>query len=481
LEFVSQRSCLIRTLFTQVRIPASRAKTFQPQHRRDTVIKLKSIAVALGLAGIMAGPWERAGAAGFMLFEQSGSGLGNAFAGGAAAAEDASTVFLNPAGLTRLPGQQFAVAVHAIQPVFEFDNQGSTIFNGQPLRGTEGGNAGELAIVPNLYYAMDLTPRLKFGLGVNVPFGLKTEYSDQSIARYHAIKSEVTTANINPSLAFKVNDLVSIGGGVNYQRITAELTNAIDFGSICFVTPGLGAGPCTALGITPQNRDGKVKLEANDGSWGYNVGVLFTLPQETRIGIHYRSSIEHTLEGSAKFASVPAVFAASPVFRNGDVKASIKLPETISLSSFQQLNPTWALMGDITWVRWSRFDELRARFANGAPDNVTPENWDDSYRVSLGINYQASDAWKIRAGVAYDDSPVSTTFRTPRIPDDDRIWVALGASFKASKQSTLDIGYVHIFLNGDADLNLRSPTAGNLRGEYDGYVDILSVQFTHTF
>jgi len=442
------------------------------------ISNLKPTAVALGLAGMLAAAGGGAQAAGFQLFEQSGSGLGNAFAGGAASAEDASTVFFNPAGLTRLTGRQFAVAVHAIQPVFEFDNQGSTIA-GQALRGTEGGNAGELGIVPNLYYAMDITPQLKFGLGVSVPFGLKTEYSDQSIARYHAIKSEVTTMNINPALAFKINDLISIGGGVNYQRITAELTNAIDFGTICFGTVGPGA--CTALGITPQNRDGKVKLEANDGSWGYNVGVLFTLPQDTRIGIHYRSSIEHTLEGSAKFASVPAVFAASPVFRNGDAKASIKLPETISLSTFQQLNPTWALMGDITWVRWSRFDELRVRFANGAPDNVTPENWDDSYRVSLGMNYQASDAWKIRAGVAYDDSPVSTTFRTPRIPDEDRIWLALGASFKPSKQTTLDIGYVHIFLNGDVNLNLRNTTAGNLRGEYDGHADIVSVQFTHSF
>lgn len=448
--------------------------------------KPKRIAVAFVSTGALACGGVQA--AGFQLFEQSGSGLGNAYAGGAAAAEDASTIFFNPAGMVRVPGHQLAAAVHFIQPTFEFNNRGSTTAFGTPLRGTDGGNAGELGVVPNLYYVMDITPRAKFGLGVSVPFGLKTEYSDSSVVRYHAVKSELETININPAVAFKVNDIVSVGGGINLQQINAELTQAIDFGTICFASgPPFGVGPlgqapCTALGITPQNRDGKVKLEADDASWGYNLGILFTLPFDTRVGFSFRSSIEHNLEGSAKFANVPTVFATSPSFRNTSVSASVDLPEVASLSAYQQLNPKWALMGDITWTNWSRFKELRVRFANGAPDSVTPENWEDTYRLALGITYSANDAWKIRGGVAYDQSAVSTTFRTPRIPDEDRIWLGLGASWKLFKQSTLDLGYVHIFIPGDADLRLtNNPAAGNLIGDYDSNAHIVSLQFTHTF
>jgi long-chain fatty acid transport protein len=420
--------------------------------------RVKTIFTAFGLAG--AALSQGAQAAGFQLFEQSGSGLGNTFAGGAAIAEDASTVFFNPAGLTRLPGRQFAAALHVIQPTFEFDNEGSTI-GGLPLSGTEGGNAGELGLVPNLYYAMDITPRLKFGLGVSVPFGLKTEYSDQSVVRYHAIKSEIETIDINPALAYKVNDWLSVGAGVSLQQVNAELTNAI------------------RLAPFP---DGKVKLEADDASWGYNLGILFSLPQNTRIGISFRSSIEHTVEGSAKFINVPAFIAAARNLRNTNIKATVDLPEIASISAYQQLDAKWALMGDITWTNWSRFDELRIRFASGLLDSVTPENWEDTYRLALGLTYQWSDALKIRSGVAYDQSAVSTEFRTPRIPDEDRIWIGVGASWKVSKQSTLDLGYVHIFIPGDADLRLTQPaTSGILIGQYDSHADIVSVQFTHTF
>ncbi|MGH8727627.1 MAG: OmpP1/FadL family transporter [Burkholderiales bacterium] len=412
-------------------------------------------------------------AAGFQLFEQSGSGLGNAFAGGAAAAEDASTVFFNPAGLTRIPGRQLVVAGHLIHVEAEFENQGSTLgFAPIPLSGGDGGDAGGSALVPNLYYAMDLPADLKFGLGVNAPFGLKTHYDAGWVGRYHALTSQLATININPSLAYKVNDVVSIGAGLDAMYADARLSNAVDFGL-------LALGPAGS-----QLFDGRAEVEGDDWGYGYNLGVLFNLSDATRIGVAYRSKITIDIDAEADF-NVPALlapgFAALGVFRETDASAAVDLPDFASLSVFHQLNSAWAVMADVTWTNWSRFDELRVEFDNPVqPDAVTPQNWDDSYKVAVGATYQHNDAWKFRGGVAYDKSPVPDEFRTPRIPDEDRLWLSFGAQVKLCPTCALDFGYTHIFVD-DPELNLTSLTAGNLRGEYDSSVDIFSVQYSHGF
>jgi long-chain fatty acid transport protein len=155
-------------------------------------------------------------AAGFALIEQSGSGMGNAYAGGSAIAEDASTIFFNPAGMTYIQGTQAVGAIHFIKPNAEFNNQGSVAadFPGpspaKPL-GSEGPNAGDLALVPNAYFKTDLNENIKLGLGINAPFGLKTEYDKEWLGRFQADMSELKTINFNPAIAFKVNDQLSLG------------------------------------------------------------------------------------------------------------------------------------------------------------------------------------------------------------------------------------------------------------------------------
>lgn len=412
-------------------------------------------------------------AAGFQLFEQSGSGLGNAFAGGAAAAEDASTIFFNPAGLTRLPGRQLIVAGHLIHVEAEFDNQGSTLgFAPIPLSGDDGGDAGGIAVIPNLYFAMDVSPDLKFGIGTGSPFGLKTHYDAGWVGRYHALTSSLKTININPALAYKVNDFVSLGAGVDALYADARLSNAVDFGLIAL-------GPAGS-----QAFDGRAEVEGDDWGYGYNFGALFTITPSTRVGVAYRSKITIDIDGDANF-NVPAPlapgFAALGLFQETDANAGVDLPDFASVSVFHQLNPSWAVMADVTWTNWSRFDELRVQFANpNQPDAVTPQNWDDSYRYSVGATYQHNDAWKFRAGVAYDESPVPDEFRTPRIPDEDRIWLSFGAQYRLCPTCALDFGYTHIFVD-DPELDLTSLSAGNLRGDYDSSVNILSVQYSHGF
>lgn len=426
--------------------------------------------------------------AGFALIEQSVSGLGNAYAGGAASAEDASTVFYNPAGLTRLPGQQFIVGGHIIIPSLKFHNENSTHVlqgaTGIPLRGGDGGNGGVTKFIPNMYYSIKLSDRFSFGMGINAPFGLATEYDNTWVGRYHAIESDVMTVNFNPSVAYKVTDHLSVGAGFSVQYIKAELSNAIDFGTLDFL--GRLGLPPGALGLTPQSADGFVSLEGDSWGVGYNVGILYEFTKNTRIGMAYRSRIKHTLDGDADFSNVPSGLNPYPVFKDGGVEADIKLPDSFSISFFHQFNPQWMVMADFTWTNWSLFKELRVKFDNpNQPESVTTEEWQDSYRYSLGVTYAPNTNWTFRVGTAYDTSAVpNEQRRTPRIPDEDRIWAACGIGYKLSKFVSFDLGYAHLFIK-DPKIN-KDPTGedavrGGLKGTYDAYINIVSAQLTIAF
>lgn len=420
-------------------------------------------------------------AGGFALNEMSAASVGNAHAG-TAAAEDPSTIYFNPAGLMLQSGRQFMAAGSAIRPSAKFRNQGSTSAAGTPMTGGNGGDAGGWAFVPALYYAMDLSPDMRFGIGMQAPFGLTTEYDDGWVGRYQALKSDLLTVNINPTLAYRLNDAVSFGAGISAQYIDVELSRAIDFGSVCI--GAIGAGVCGPAGFTPQARDGEVNIKGDDWGFGYNLGVMFTPRPDLRWGLAYRSKIKHKLKGDAEFeqpAGLPAPIAASPVFTNGGVRSSVDLPESVSLGGYAALDQRWEVMADITWMRWSRFKELRIRFDNGAPDNVTAEEWRDTVRVSAGVNYRYNDAWKLRGGIAFDESPVKTEFRTPRVPDANRVWLAFGAQYKPTRHSSWNFGYAHLFVKDSSINKAEPPVGGTLVGNYENDVNILSAQYHHAF
>lgn len=400
-------------------------------------------------------------AAGFALIEQSASGMGNAFAGGSAIAEDASTIYFNPAGMTYIQGTQAVGALHLIKPSAEFNNNGSIKGGGGTVQlGGDGGDAGDLAFVPNAYFKLDLNDNIKLGVGVNAPFGLKTEYDNGWMGRFQALKSEVKTVNINPAIGFKVNEQLSVGAGVSAMWTQATLTRAVNTGS--------------AL------TESSVHIKGDDWGFGFNLGAIYQATPDTRVGVAYRSKVDQHLEGDAKFG-------APLTARNTSVKAAVSLPENFSVSAFSRLSDTWDLMGDVTWTHWSRFKELRIDFANALPDAVTAENWDNTMRYSVGINYHYSDAIKLRAGLAYDEEAIKDQFRTARIPGNDRKWLSLGANWKIAPASSVDVGYSHLFIsNASIDDNqtaaiVGAPGNGRLTGSYDGSVDILSFQYTHNF
>ncbi|MBU0622365.1 MAG: outer membrane protein transport protein [Gammaproteobacteria bacterium] len=429
-----------------------------------------SVACALQL---MSG---NASASAFALIEQS-SGLGNSFAGGAAAAEDATTIFFNPAGMTKLKGDQVTVAASFIDFSAKFSDTGST---GAALQtaGGNGGDAGALAVVPNTYIVAEIEPVLRFGLGINAPFGLMTEYDPDWIGRFQAIDSKIQTININPSLSYEMNDIVSLGIGLNYQHITGELTSAVNYSAAAYDAGG--AGLLTAIG--GPGVEGVSTIKGSDSAWGYNLGVLFQVAPETRWGLSYRSKIKYTLNGTITFADVPAALTASPLLANGDVTLPITMPDSLSISVFHQMGNGWDIMADATRTGWSVLQEMKIDRSNGSNVLTVQEKWKDTWRVAAGASYHYNEQWLARMGVAYDQTPVPDAYRTARIPDNDRTWISVGGQYKVSQAGTLDFGYAHLFVKDASIADMQAAAGkGDLVGTYKGSVNIVSVQYAHSF
>ncbi len=439
-------------------------------------------AVALGLLTLAAG---QASAAGFAIKEQSGAALGNAFAGVSAGAHDLSDMFFNSAALALQSGSQVVAIGSYIAPQAELKGgAATTILTGSIGGGNGGGDIADDALVPALYGMWDLSDRVKLGIGVTAPWGLSTNYNANWIGRYHALKSELKTININPVVSYKINDMISVAVGAQAQYIKAELTNALDFGTIDQV---LTAG---AFGGVPTQDDGAARVEGTDWGYGYTLGAMFQPLPGTRIGVGYRSKVSHEIDGDARFelgGSVgQGISGATGQFVATDAKASITIPEIVSFGISQEITPQWTVMAEAAWTRWSRFKELRVRFANPLQaDSVTDESWRNSWFGSLGVTYKPANGWTFRGGVAYDESPIPDANRTPRIPGTDRVWIALGASKSITSNFDVSLGYTHIFLS-DTPIGLTTSGTGNtfrgnISGEYESSIDIVSVQLRYRF
>ncbi len=415
---------------------------------------LMRLAVSLALSALSGTVW----AGGFAIGTQTGAGTGNAFAGGAASAEDASVAWTNPAAMSLLPaGKHVSAAGHLLRPSFKFQDSGSTIPGA--LGSGNGGDGGDWAAVPNAAFVMSLNNDLSFGFALNVPFGLKTEYDNGWIGQRIGLMSEIKAINFNPSLSYKVSPSVSIGVGVSVQYFEAELTN----------TSALG----TAV------------LKADDIGFGFNLGAIFRATPSTRIGVSYRSSMDYTLEGATTFSAVPAA--------NARAEAKLRTPESASLSFFSAIDPKWEIMADLTWTRWSRVQSIvptcqqasAVVCAGGAGTPVVgatlPTHWKDTWRIGVGANYKYSDRLKLRMGLAYDPTPTNDVDRTARLPDQDRFWVAAGAQYRLSKQGRLEFGYAHEFVR-DARVDTQVfGTAFRQTGHFKDRADILTIAYSHAF
>jgi len=407
-------------------------------------------------------------ASGFSIIEQSVTGLGSAFAGSAAAAEDASTIYFNPAGLTELNSPEVDIALHYIAPQTDFSDSGSSSPFGTELTGGTSGDAAKNAVVPNFYYSQPINDSTVLGLGITAPFGLVTEYDDTWKGRYHAVKSDMKTININPTLAFKVNNKLSIGAGINLQKIEIELTQMADLAAASAKAQG---APLSTVAAVSQTSDGKVKIEADDWSWGYNLGLTYQATEATRFGLAYRSKISHTAKGQGTITHQ----ATGTQVANGSIQGKISVPESLSLAIHHDINQKWTVLADASWTRWSRFKELTVTSTGSFPNSSQPENWSNTMRYGLGLTYKYNEKWDFRTGIAYDESPVSNEYRTPRVPGEDRQWLSFGTSYHYSDNIILDAAYTHIFLD-DPSINDTDSNGYSLEGSYEVEIDILAVQ-----
>ena len=365
-----------------------------------------------------------ASAAAFQLLEQNASGLGTAYAGSAAVADNASTIYFNPAGMTQLGGYQLSAGLTGVRPNYEYRDQAGV---------KSGGDAGSWGAVPNAYLSGQLTKDLFVGVGVSAPFGLATEYDSAWAGRLIAIKSKITTVNLNPSIAYRVNDKVSLGFGLNYQKIDAELT-----------------------------RTG-VDLKGDDTSWGWNAGALFTLSPAMRVGVSYRSPIKYTLEGTLN-GSLP-------------IRADVKLPDTFILSVWQQVSDRWEAMGDLSYTRWGSLDSLTVVSRNSGAPIGAPEvfNYENSWRFAWGAAYKASQSAKVKFGIAFDRTPVRDQYRSPRVPDNNRLWLSLGGQWNTGSYGKVDVGYSYLYV---LDPVISQP---GLLGKYDASAHVLGAQYSVGF
>lgn len=406
----------------------------------------RNILVAAVLCGLNASVH----AAGFALANQAGSGTGNAFAGNTAVVEDASIAWLNPAGMTELKSDtHISTSAHLVMPKAQFTNDGSTL----PGAGTADG--GKNGVVPGVYVVHRLNDKMSAGLSVNVPFGLGTEYSDNWVGRAHALESTIKTLNINPSIAYKVNDQLSVGAGISAQSMEVKLKSVAN--------PAIGATATIA---------GK-----DDVSVGGNVGLLYKPTEKTQIGLHYRSGIDHKLKGTVKFDSPLTAL-------NDNVTADADLPAHASLSVGHKVNDKLEVMGDVTRTKWSSYERIRVVKSNGVDLSNEYQGWKDANRYAIGANYQYSERLKLRGGIALDESPVpNAQLRSPRTPDNDRTWVAVGANYKVKKNFDVDVAYTHISTKSTPIENTKTIGANNflLKGNYDSKVDVVGVQLNWAF
>lgn len=393
---------------------------------------------------------QAANASGFALIEQSASGQGLSYAGAAANAEDASVMWFNPAGLTEIEGHQAIIGGHIISPMAKFSNDGSyLVVEGNNLQGSDGDGA-TIGFVPNIYWK-GKAGDYDLGLGINVPFGQHISYEDDWVGRYHATETNLKTININPAVARKINDKLSFGFGLNVQYVDLVMEQQVNLGS-----------------STGTAGDESLKIKADSWGYGYNFGFLWKPQDKTNIGIAYRSSVTQDAKGTIAY---PDVLSAL----DGKISSSVSLPASASLSISHDYNK-FTVLTDATWTKWSDYGSLIIENASGAEITDTRQDFKDSWRLSLGGIYQLNDDMKLRAGVAFDQSPVSNELhRSPRTPDSDRKWLSVGLGYKLSSTMDLDMAYSHLFAD-KSKVNYTTDDAQYLVGSYDSAVDIFSAQ-----
>ena len=450
--------------------------------------------LALGIAGALA--VGQAQASGFQLRENSVKNLGRSNSGTAVAQDDASVVANNPAAMVNLKQNTVQADVSIVDLSADFTGGGVAAAAFGPaapaLTGGNGGDPGSATAVPALAAVFPLHGALEditIGASIHAPFGLKTEYDRDWVGRYNAIKSDVKTVDFTLSAALALTDRFSVGLGWIYQQTDVTLSNAIDFGTALCAGSGNPLNCFNpAFPFHPQGADGSVEVTGDDNSMGWIAGAQWRPTDSLSIGYSHRSEIDHDIKGDADFAmpaSVAAVLAATgsaPGFADGPVFAPLTTPSIDTLSAQWDINADFRLMADVQWTDWHSLRAVDIYRDNGArtPLGHEPFNWDDTVYYSLGAEWDLSDAFTLRAGLAKDQSPTNDATRTPRLPDEDRNLFSLGLTWHATPALSFDAAYQRIEID-DPSVNVLSSSGSRLTGTFDGHADLFGVAAQYRF
>ncbi|QYM95285.1 long-chain fatty acid transporter FadL [Dickeya ananatis] len=382
---------------------------------QKVLLKKTSLAVALALMA------SNATAAGFQLNEFSSSGLGRAFSGESAIADNASSGSRNPATMTMFDRPSFSGGVTYIDPDINLHGTSSS------GRDASADNIAPNAWVPNLHFIMPLNDQWAVGAFATTNFGLATEFSDNFSAGSIAGKTDLKTTNLNLSAAYRLNQHFSFGLGVNAVYADAKIVrNAGEIG------PALRVNPTAEI----------THLDGKEWGYGWNAGLLYELDKNNRFGLSYRSKVDIDFNGSFR-SDLAAPRGTSGTTIPG--KLTLNLPEMWEFSAYHRVAPQWAVHYSLAYTSWSAFQELRATGSSGQQLFQKDESFHDAYRIALGTTYYYDNNWTFRAGIAFDDSPVPADKRTISIPDQDRLWLSAGTTYAFNKDASVDVGvsYMH--------------------------------------
>ncbi|AVH30906.1 aromatic hydrocarbon degradation protein [Vibrio fluvialis] len=424
--------------------------------------KFLSIAVACGLASVS----NLTQAAGFQLAEYSATGLGRAYAGEAAMADNAGAQWRNPAMLTYLKGTQVSAGALYVNP--NVDVEGDVSFYGSTSSTSSSDYAND-AVIPNFYISHQVNEKWALGLAFGTNYGMETELDSGFAASHFGDEAMVTTMEANANIAYQLTETVSIGGGIRYVMGEGH------FGA-------KSPAQTEALGLTKGTT--LKYMEGDDTSWGWQAGAAWQMTPNNRVGFAYKSEVDLKLSGSANMY----VQSYGKVLSDTGYMM-LTLPATAELSTYHQLTDQFALHTSINWTDWSSFEKLQAELDTMGTVMVKEENWKDNYRFAVGATYQVDPKLALRSGVAYDTAAVSTKNRTITIPETDRIWLSVGAGYDVTEQLTLDAAFTYIFAQ-DADIlesrgydsdNSAEKVGGQFDGQMTGNVWIVGVQASYRF
>lgn len=416
-----------------------------------TTLRLCSAALAAA-AALSA---QTASAAGFQLTEQSSLGVGRAYAGAGIVGDDLSAVHYNPAGMTLLPGTQLQAGAVWIEVNADYSG-----VDGSSENGRYKGQA-----IPAGYITHQVTDNVWLGLALTVPFGMGTDYGKQWSGAERGYSSTILTFDINPNIAWKVNDYFSVGGGISLQYAKAKLAESTPIGN--------------------------AKIDADSWDWGWNVGLMLQPADSLRFGLSYRSAITHDAEGDFDFeANAVAANYMHMSDKTFSSQATVKTPDTVMLTATWEATDNLRLSGLIRWAKWSNFKTLKIKnntsgenaltYGNYLSEVEVENDWEDTWLFSVGADYKLTEDWTVRAGVAYEKDPVSdNTKRMAVIPDTNRLWLTVGATWHATKHLQIDGGFAYLRGIGNRDLYNN---AGQKIGKYDSLdATILGLQAQYRF